>query len=127
MLGAASLSSDPAMFQPNQEVSLRHLLQQPEDLIFRFFKIGVDFVQWARGNVLVKVTVEVYLIPNLILASVQPGVRNMGEHLPLEVAIYLVIERNVLKIAQVWIRFESSAPGDGFSLAVGPCENAAKE
>src|SRR5262245_52479839 len=101
--------------------SLRHLLQQPHDLLLRLLQLRVDLFQRPRRRVLVEVAVEVDLVAYFVLATVHPGVGYMGPYLALEVGDDVVLERHVLEVAQVGVglvALVAAAPGYWLSLGV---------
>ena len=81
-------------------VSSTQALNHGEDLVRDALQLGVDLGEWAGWLENVEVPVERDLVAHLGLFVIDPSIRGMGQYLALEVVLHLLVERDVLGIAQ---------------------------
>lgn len=89
----------------NLPSSFREVSDQGEDAVGELLQIGVDLFQRAGRLEDVEVAVEGDLVADPYLFVIDPGVRDMRQDFSLEVNLHVLIQRDVLDIAQIGIRY----------------------
>ena len=77
--------------------------QAVADLPFQIGDAGHDGFDGFRGLVFIEVPGHGDFIADLSFRFVDPGVRGVGQHLPGEVGVHVLLQRHVLRVPQVGI------------------------
>ncbi len=92
--GTSPTEMDAKRFLRDTPLSRRHHLQHGEDFFFQLFDVRFDFLQRARGLVLVEVAVEGDFVADLDLAVVDPGVGAVGQDFGGQIRFAMILHQS---------------------------------